>query len=398
MATANVLTYAELFQTTLDEQMLQELTSAWMEPNASLVRYSGGKEIKIPKISVDGLGDYSRTDGFSGLSGAATLEWETRSLSMDRAKEFNIDSMDVDETAFVPTAGVIMGEFQRTKVVPEVDAYRYSRIFTLANAQLRTEAYTPAAGTVFSQLKGNIRDIQDVIGEAEPLVVCISYASADLLDRSTEFDRTVPLVDFTMGGITTKVRMIDGVPLIRVPSARFKSAYTFSSTNGFSAAATAMVINWMIIPRSAAIGVVKTEKIRMFGPEANQAADGWKIQYRKYHDIFLLDNKFVGVWVSYTSIAAPALTATVAAGTAAGTKFTATAATGNSLAYLKSATGTSVVTPVYNQVVTGLTAYTSGADIASAIATDILQMYELDAAGHVVKYATKVLVSGDIHA
>lgn len=392
MPTANVLAYAEIWQQALDQQMLEVATTAWMEANASQVRYNGGSKVRIPKMSLEGLGSYSRSAGFP--DGAATLEWEERTLTMDRGKEFNLDSMDYDETGFVAAAPTILSEFQRTKVVPEVDAYRYSKIFALSNAQLRTESYTPAVGTVYSQIKGNIKSIQDVIGETDDLVIAISYDAAEALDKSTEFNRAVQLMDFSIGGISTKVRSIDGIPLIRVPSARFKSAYTFSATNGFSAAATAMNLNWIITSRSALIAVVKTDKVRIFEPGTNQEMDAWKVQYRKYHDLWIMDNKFAAIWVSYTPITAPALTATVAKGTGTGnTKFTATPASGNTLAYLLQAG--EITDPKFNDVPTGLTAYTSGADIA-AVATNHLGMYELDATGHVVKFLEATLTSGEI--
>ncbi len=392
MPTANVLTYAEIWQAALDQQMLEVATTAWMEANASQVRYNGGSKVHIPKMSLEGLGTYSRSAGFP--DGAATLTWEERTLTMDRGKEFNLDAMDYDETGFVAAAPTILSEFQRTKVVPEVDAYRYSRIFALANPALRTGAYTPAVGTVYSQIKGDIKAIQNVIGEGEELVIAISYDAADALDKSTEFDRAVQLMDFSMGGISTKVRSIDGIPLIRVPSARFKTAYTFSATNGYAASAVAMNINWIIAARSALVAIVKTDKVRVFEPGTNQEMDAWKIQYRKYHDLWIMDNKLAAVYVSYTPIAAPALTATVAKGTGTGnTKFTATPATGNVLKYLLQAG--EITDPKYNDVPTGLTAYTSGADIAAA-ATNHLGMYELDATGHVVKFLEATLTSGEI--
>lgn len=392
MPTANVLTYAEIWQAALDQQMLEVATTAWMEANASQVRYNGGSKVQIPKMSLEGLGKYNRATGFP--DGAATLEWEERSLSMDRGKEFNLDAMDYDETGFVAAAPTILSEFQRTKVVPEVDAYRYSKIFSLANVGLRTGAYTPAVGTVYSQIKSDIKAIQNVIGEGDELVIAISYDAADALDKSTEFDRAVQLMEFSMGGISTKVRSIDGIPLIRVPSARFQTAYTFSATNGYSSSAVAMNINWIIAARSAIVAIVKTDKVRVFEPDTNQEMDAWKIQYRKYHDLWIMDNKLAAIYVSYTSITVPALTATVAQGSASGTtKFTATAGSGNTLAYLLQAG--EITDPKYNDVPTGLTAYTSGADI-TATATNHLGMYELDGTGHVVKFLEATLASGDI--
>jgi hypothetical protein len=392
MPTANVLTYAELFQNALDQQMIAESASAWMEANASMVRYNGGNKVKIPKILMEGLGDYSRSAGFD--DGAVTLDWEEFTFSMDRGKEFNLDTMDYDETNFVAGAGLIMSEFQRTKVVPEVDAYRYSKIFSLANAGLKTRAYTPVVGTVFAELKADIKAIQDIIGENEPLAIAISFDASDTLDNATDVDKTIGLIDFSNGAISTKTKSIDGIPMFRVPSARFKSAYAFSSTNGFSAAATAMKLNWVIAARRAIIAIVKTEKVRVFEPGVNQQMDAWKIQYRKYHDLWIPTNKLDAIYVNYTSIAAPALTATVAAGVATGsTKFTATPGAGNTLAYLLQAG--EITDPKFNDIPTGLTAYTSGADIA-VVATNHLGMYELDAAGHVVKFAEHTIVSGDI--
>jgi hypothetical protein len=54
---ANTLEYAKIFQTELDAQMVAGATSGWMELNSNMVKYSGGSEVKIPKVVMDGLGD-----------------------------------------------------------------------------------------------------------------------------------------------------------------------------------------------------------------------------------------------------------------------------------------------------------------------------------------------------
>ena len=101
-----------------------------------------------------------------------------------------------------------------------------------------------------------------------------------------------------------KVKSIDTIPLKRVPSARMKTAYTFydgttsgQEAGGFVAAAGAKKINWIISAKNAALGCVKTDKPRIFAPDVNQTADAWKIDYRKYHDLFLPDNKKDGLYV-----------------------------------------------------------------------------------------------------
>ena len=57
----NTLATATLFQKTLDKAAVREAVTGWMDGNAGQVKYSGGAEIKIPKMSVQGLADYEST-------------------------------------------------------------------------------------------------------------------------------------------------------------------------------------------------------------------------------------------------------------------------------------------------------------------------------------------------
>ena len=99
------------------------------------------------------------------------------------------------------------------------------------------------------------------------------------------------------------MKIFNDVPVIDVPSARFKTAYTFNAgettdKGGFEAASGALEMNWIIITRRAPIAVVKTDKIRIFAPDVNQNADGWKLDYRKYHDLWVKDNALDGIMVN----------------------------------------------------------------------------------------------------
>ena len=46
------------------------------------------------------------------------------------------------------------------------------------------------------------------------------------------------------------------------------------------------------------IGVSKTDVTRIFDPLTNQKANAWKIDYRKYHDLWIPDNAVEGIWVN----------------------------------------------------------------------------------------------------
>ena len=299
----NTIQYATLFQQALDKQATAKLTSGWMDANAGQVIYNGGKEVKIPKINMDGLGDYDRSTGFQ--QGAVTLEYETKTMTMDRGRTFMLDSMDVNESNFVANATNVMGQFQAQKVVPEIDAYRYSMIASLAIAAtqatgstvtLATGGNTITTSNVLELLKADIAAIQDIVGGEVPLIISMSALIASTLEQSDKISKQINVTEFQKGEVTTKVQSIDNIPIIKVPSARLKTSYEFydgrtegQTIGGFKAADTAKNINWIITPLTAPIAVNKTEKVRIFDPTINQGADAWKLDYRKYHDLWIMD-------------------------------------------------------------------------------------------------------------
>lgn len=283
---ANQTEYAKVFQKELDKQIIEGSTSGWMEENASQVIYNGGAEIKIPKITLNGLGTYNRTDGYT--TDPITYTYETRVLSMDRGKRLRIDALDVDETNFGLAAANIASEFQRVKVIPEIDSYRYSVLSKNAGI---TKTYTPDKKTVLSALLGQLGEVREVTGGEGELVIVMSRPVYDLIMISGEVTHSLDCGNFTQGEMEFSVRTINGAAVIPVPSARMKTDYVFDNTNGFAPADDAKQINWIICPRTAPIAVSKTDNLKMITPEQNQFADAWDIDYRKYHDIFIPDNK-----------------------------------------------------------------------------------------------------------
>lgn len=303
----NVIEYAKIYQRELDKAFAPTSQTGWMEANTQNARYSGGKEIKIPKMEMDGLADYDREDGYN--KGAVTLAYQTVEMTHDRARGFNLDAMDVDESGFVASAGQVMGEFQRTKVVPEVDAVRLMATYKAAaeDAATRTEAYTPAASSIFGKLQDHIAAVQDVVGESTPLVVHIAFKVWAILNRSTEFTRMINMAELNFGSVKTKVRSLDGVMLLPTSGAAMKTNYTFyrgeadaegvdRKAGGFEATSDAKDINWLIIPKAAPLAPCKTDTVRVFDPQTYQNHNAWHIDYRKYFDLWIPDNKKPGLF------------------------------------------------------------------------------------------------------
>ena len=80
----NTLATATQFMNTLDKIAVQDAVTGWMDANAGQVIYRGGKEVKIPKLSVQGMGEYDRDDGYK--QGSITMEYETRTMTQDRGR------------------------------------------------------------------------------------------------------------------------------------------------------------------------------------------------------------------------------------------------------------------------------------------------------------------------
>ena len=201
--------------------MLVGATSGWMETNAANVKYSGGDTVRMPVISTTGLAKYDRDEGFN--QGAVTLAYKDYTLTQDRGRTFHLDSMDVDESNFIASAGNVMGEFQRLQVAPEVDAYRYSRIAALAKgAAHESAAFTPTKANILEKLDEEITNLQDVIGEDEPLVLIMATPIRTILNGAKDVTKHLDVTQFKAGAINTKVRTYNEIPILSVPSARLQ--------------------------------------------------------------------------------------------------------------------------------------------------------------------------------
>ena len=288
---ANSIALATKFAPLLDEVYKKQSLSAVLDTANERVQFVGAQTVKIFKVDVDGLGNYSRNAGF--VPGSSDGTWETLTIEKDRGRSFSIDVMDNDETLGMAMASTL-GEFERTQVVPEVDAYRFAK-------------YAASAGTTVTATLSGSDNIADLIQAGE----------AAMDDKEVPYEGRILFVNpfiyaylkqditrYTENGdpnVNGEVEMYDGMRVIRVPSGRFNTQVTLaapttnSSAGGYSA--SGVDINFMIVHPSAVLQVVKHQIPRVFSPEVNQEADAWKINYRIYHDCWVLANKTYGIYV-----------------------------------------------------------------------------------------------------
>ncbi len=287
----NSIENAIKYSTELDKMFAQKSATGFFSDNALATKFVGAKTVIIPDVDFQGLADYDRETGFT--KGAITVSNTSYTMAMDRARSLQIDREDMDETGIANLAGKILGEYVRTKVVPECDAYVLSKLGGLALTRANTiegDAKKP-----FEALIGLINQVQTAVGYDEELVAFVDSYMFAAIQNSTEISKMITVTDFKQGDVTLKVKSINGVTIIPVVSERMKTAYTFAE-GGFKPAANAREIYMLVTPKSGAHLVKKTENMRIFTPEQNIDADAYKFDYRIYYDVFVNKSGLDAVW------------------------------------------------------------------------------------------------------
>ena len=294
---ANVINYAEKYQSELDQMFVQStLTNALETPN---VNWMGAKTFHVPSLDVTGYKNHSRNGGFN--RGDVTVTHEPYTLGFDRDVEFFVDRMDVDESNQAASAANVTREFIQRHAGPEVDAYRFSKLATKAIDQnnATSEDLTTDAEATVTRLRADIRKLRKY--GTQNLTV---YVSSDVMSAVEDFKMAKGAISIDNAGsvIETRVTQLDGVTLIEVFDVdRFHSSFDF--TTGFASATGSYNLNWVIVYRGAVVAKAKLNSVYLFQPGQHTQGDGYLYQNRMYHDLFIMKNKADGVVVSHGATA-----------------------------------------------------------------------------------------------
>ncbi|MEG2653168.1 MAG: hypothetical protein RSA17_06285 [Ruthenibacterium sp.] len=121
----NTIALAKAYVPMLDEVYAAASLTAKLDGATELCREgAAANELIVPMLTMQGLGAYSRNDGYA--AGDVTMTSETVQCGFDRGRMFSVDNMDNAETAGL-AFGRLAGEFIRTRVAPELDAYRFAQ-------------------------------------------------------------------------------------------------------------------------------------------------------------------------------------------------------------------------------------------------------------------------------
>lgn len=286
---ANSIALAEKFVPILDEIYKEASLTSVLDGASDLAQQgANANELIIPKLDMQGLGDYSRNSGY--VSGDVTLTNETVKCNFDRGRMFTVDYMDNLETAGI-AFGRLSGEFIRTKVVPELDAFRLA-------------TYAGATGISKVSAGATLDGGADVIAA---LRVAVSEMDEDEVPQTERYLFITPtLYGMVQDLDTTKSREVlaNFASVIKVPQTRFYTAIeqndgtsSGEEAGGYKKGTGAADINFMVIHKPAVIQFQKHVAPKIITPEQNQTADAYKFGYRNVGIADVYENKVSGIYL-----------------------------------------------------------------------------------------------------
>ena len=284
---ANSIALSKIYTNLLDEVYKNSALTAVLESDASLARAgANANEIVIPKLSMSGLADYKRNSGY--VNGDVTLNWETVQFNYERGRMFQVDDMDNEETQNI-AFGRLAGEFIRTKVVPELDAFRFAKYAAVTGAGAATGTLATGADVIAA-----LRTATSTMDEAEvPMEDRHLFITPTLLGLVEDLDTN-----------KSKEVLSRFATITKVPQTRFYSAIKLNDgtssgeeAGGYVKASGAVDLNFEIIHKPATLQFTKHAVPKIISPEQNQDADAWKYGYRNYGLCDTYENKAAGIYV-----------------------------------------------------------------------------------------------------
>ncbi len=284
---ANIFEYANKYANELDKMIVQESKTGFLADGKFKAKFTGARTVNMPQIDFDGLGDYDRETGYS--KGGTNFNYTAYTLSKERSKQLIIDAQDADESGMSSLAGKVVGEYTRTKVNPEIDAYVLSTLYKTANEKGNVDTFN--SDSAVDLMLGSINKAEAASGYTnEQMIAFVDPVMYAALMTSNELQRSITVSEFEQGSANLKVKNLNGCAIIPVASDRMRSDYEFNDT-GFKASGDAGYIRAIVMPKSAASLVKKVDKVDIYTPDIVQDMDAYKINFRLYYDCFITANK-----------------------------------------------------------------------------------------------------------
>lgn len=271
------INYASKYAQKIDEKFAREsMTSPAVNNDYDFV---GVKTVNVYTIPTAEMNDYNITGTSSRYGTPAELQNTVQEMTMrkDRSFTFTIDRGNYNDTQMSSAAGAALQRQLREVVIPEIDKYRF--------AEIVNGAKTTETGTV---TKSNAYDIfltgaAALIDENVPLTGTTAFVSSNFykcVKEDSSFIRNGDMAQDML--VKGQVGMIDGIPVIVVPTSYFPEGVELIITN-----------------QSATVSPVKLSDYKIH--DNPPGINGWLVEGRVYYDAFVLNNKKNAIYVYKTA-------------------------------------------------------------------------------------------------
>lgn len=260
------INYASKYAGQIDEKFkLASMTTPAVNDNFD---FTGVNTVNVYAVSTAPMNDYSMT-GNTRYGVAAELGNSTQALvlSKDRSFTFTIDRRNYLDTQMVMEAGKSLTRQIEEVVAPEIDVYRLAKIAEGAKNSATLAITKANAYASFLDAQAALTD------EKAPLPGRLVYCTPAYYKFLKQDDTFVKASDIAQNMLLKgQLGMVDGVPVIVVPTAYLPENTAFVLTNPIACCSPIKLADY---------------KIHDNPPGIN----GWLVEGRLYYDAFVLNNK-----------------------------------------------------------------------------------------------------------
>ena len=287
--------YAEAYSRELANAYPYVLYSGalWSNENTRKYKIVDAKTIKIPLLSTGGRVDGDRTK-IGDFSQNFSNDWETKTLTNHRIWQTLVHPQDVNQTNMVASISNITKVMNETQKFPELDAMMFSTIYSLRNAQKAITAETAdlTANTVLTKFDAMMDAMDEALVPVSGRILYCDTYTKTLIDNAIAIVRN--------NGdkkLARNVSRIEEVDIVSVPTALFKTEYTFNdgktsgqTDGGFVAKSTAKDIAMILLHPSAILPIVSYSFAQLQPPSA--LSQGKYVYFEEsFEDVFILNKR-----------------------------------------------------------------------------------------------------------
>lgn len=224
----------------IDEQSIEQASSGWMDNGAGAIG-EGGDAVRV-------------------------------------TRRFRIEDMEDDKGVGISLMSSV-GGFQRTRMLPVLDAYRYSKLFSVASQEniLRRNIHKDETYVAVAK---QLEAIHTLVGQDKKLIVSMSRKCYDKLITSA-YAGNLGLGYIRQGKLDLYCHSIGDDVILPVPSFRMRTRYNRFDETGLDPASDAKQINWIIVPQHALVGGSQTGISLKATPNDNEFAEAYDFDYVK---------------------------------------------------------------------------------------------------------------------